>query len=447
MQKCCIFRLTILAKMSQQADRKLVSNIKAPRLPPLGVFRHRSYAQFWFMRVIASMGLQMQAVAIGWQIYNLARDSMNIEKSAFLLGMVGLAQFVPLFFLSLIGGQAVDKYNRKIIIILALLLEVVLSATLMLSTKSPTHMAFIMIFSVAAGFGVIRAFLPPAMSALGPNLVPREELPQAIAWNSLGFQGASIIGPSVAGFLYISGAVNVYLTCLILQIIAVLVILLTQTPPQDYSKTQEKFIVLIKEGLGFVWNNKIVLGAISLDLAVVLLAGATALMPVFARDILHENAKALGILRAAPSVGAALVALILAINPIREKVGLWMFGAVCVFGLATIGFGASRVLYLSAFFLAIAGAADMISVYVRQSLMQLATPDNMRGRVGAVSTLFISASNELGEFQSGLAARFLGPVMAVILGGFGAIAVAGAWMKLFKPLKDANQFSDAQIKD
>ena len=200
MQKCCIFRLTILAKMSQQADRKLVSNIKAPRLPPLGVFRHRSYAQFWFMRVIASMGLQMQAVAIGWQIYNLARDSMNIEKSAFLLGMVGLAQFVPLFFLSLIGGQAVDKYNRKIIIILALLLEVVLSATLMLSTKSPTHMAFIMIFSVAAGFGVIRAFLPPAMSALGPNLVPREELPQAIAWNSLGFQGASIIGPSIAGF-------------------------------------------------------------------------------------------------------------------------------------------------------------------------------------------------------------------------------------------------------
>ena len=419
-----------------------MSKLKSPRLPPLGVFRHRSYARFWSMRFIAFMGLQMQAVAIGWQVYNIARETLNVEKSAFLLGMVGLAQFAPLFFLSLLGGQIVDKYNRKVIISIALGVEAVLSSILMLSTISQANHALTMIFTVAVGFGVIRAFLPPAMNALSPNLVPREELPQAIAWNSLGFQAANIIGPTIAGFLFLRGAIDVYATCFVLQLISLLIISTTKTPKQHYEAVKESFILLISEGLRFVWNNKIVLGAISLDLAVVLLAGSTALLPVYARDVLHEGSSVLGLLRAAPSVGAAIVALFLAINPLRKRVGIWMFVAVGVYGLATIGFGFSRNLYLSLFFLALCGSADIVSVYVRQNLIQLSTPDHMRGRVGAVSTLFVSASNELGEFQSGSVARLIGPVRAVVCGGIGALFVAGVWMKMFKPLKDTDKFTD-----
>jgi MFS family permease len=419
-----------------------VSNLKI-KLPPLGVFRHTSYRQFWLVRFIAVLGLQMQAVAIGWQVYDLARQSLSIEKSAFLLGMIGLAQFVPLFFLSLIGGQTADRFDRKKIIMIFFAIEVILSAFLIYSTRLESNKALLIVFAVAAGFGIVRAFLPPAMSALAPSLVPAEDLPQAIAWNSLAFQIASVLGPALGGALYIGGADLVYGFCFIMQFMAVIVVYFTKTPKQDFNLATIPMWQRIKEGLVFVRDNKIVLGAISLDLAVVLLAGATALLPVYVKDILHQGPQALGILRASTAFGAAIVAIILTMYPIKEQVGKYMFAAVLVFGFATIGFGVSRHFWLSAVLLAIAGGADMISVYVRTSLVQIATPDAMRGRVSAVSTLFISASNELGEFQSGVAARFIGPINAVVFGGIGAIIVCGLWIKWFKPLKEANRFEDA----
>lgn len=392
---------------------------------------------------MAIFAFQLQAVAIGWQVYDIARKTMSVENSAFLLGMIGLAQFAPIFLLSLWGGQAADRFSRKVIIGSFLFAQIILSAILITSTNMNDKIALICIFGFAIGFGIVRSFMPPALNALGPNLVPPDELPQAIAWNSLAFQAASIIGPSLAGFLYAKGAANTYIFCLIMQIIATILVIITKVPKQDYSKVKQDAMLMIKEGIFYVWNNKIVLGAIALDLAVVLFAGATALLPAFARDILHEGPEALGILRSAPAIGAVLVALFLAAKPITRHVGFFMIGATIVFGLATIGFGLSRNLWLSGILLAIAGAGDMVSVYVRQSLIQMATPDHMRGRVGAVSTLFISASNELGEFESGLAARFIGPIMAVVLGGIGAVFISFSWFKLFPPLVKADNFQDA----
>lgn len=418
--------------------------IKFPSLPALAVFRHKSYRNFWFTRLFAVIGLQMQSVAIGWQVYELARQSLSVEKSAFLLGLIGLAQFVPLFFLSLIGGQTADRFDRKKIIIIFFFVEVILSAILFYSAYFDASKALILIFSVACGFGIVRAFLPPAMSALAPSLVPIDELPNAIAWNSLAFQTASVLGPAIGGLIYIWGPQAVYATCLLLQAIGIFILFFTKTPKQNLNIENHPMIKLIKEGLHFVWNNKIVLGAISLDLAVVLLAGATALLPIFAKDILGQGPQALGILRASTAVGAAIIAFLLALNPIRKNIGNYLFIAVIIFGIASVGFGFSRNIWLSAFFLAVAGGADMISVYIRSSLIQLATPDEMRGRVTAVSMVFISASNELGEFQSGIAARFLGPINAVIYGGIGAIFVAFSWMKNFPQLKNANSFDDAK---
>lgn len=385
----------------------------------------------------------MQSVAIAWQVYEIARKTQSVEKSAFMLGLIGLAQFLPLLFFSLIGGQTADKKDRKSIIMVFLGVEVLLSAILLAAVYFPQKAALISIFTVAVGFGLVRAFLPPAMTALGPNLVPPEELPNAIAWNSLGFQFATILGPAIGGLVYALGAQYVYLSCLLLQILALYIITFTRPPQQILKHDNASPLFLIKEGLKFVANNKIVLGAISLDLAVVLLAGAVALLPVFAKDILHVGPTEMGIMRAAPGIGAAIIALILAINPLRRNVGFAMFAAVILFGASIIGFGLSRTFLLSVFFLSVSGAADMISVYVRSSLIQIATPDEMRGRVTAVSMIFISASNELGEFETGLVARILGPVKAVVFGGIGAIIVAFIWMGLFKPLREADGFENA----
>lgn len=419
-----------------------MTNASSPKFPPLGVFRHSAFAKFWVTRVVSQLGLQMQATAIGWQVYELARQTMSIEKASFLLGMIGLAQFMPLFLLSFIGGQAADRFNRKTIVFIFIIVDFVLSAALFTSTFLDNKTAMALIFFVAVGFGLVRTFQPPAISALGPSLVPKEELPQAIAWNSLAWQSSSVLGPALGGIIYIFGAKSVYLTCGIMQIIAAILLLMTQVPKQNYAKAGSDTIKLIKEGLNFVWHNKLVLGSISLDLAVVLLAGATALMPVFAKDVLHTGPEGLGLLRASPAIGAVIVGLILANRPIRSKVGIWMFSSVIIFGVATVGFGYSRLLWLSIFWLIISGAADMVSVFVRTNLIQMATPDEMRGRVSAVSGLFISASNEFGEFQSGLFARFIGPINAVLFGGYGAILVSALWTRLFKPLAAADKIAD-----
>ncbi len=412
-----------------------------PIAPSMRVFRHRAYLQFWIMRQLLAGARQMEAVAIGWQVYDVARLTRGVEESAFMLGLIGLAQFAPVFLLSLAGGQAADRFNHKLILLAANALR--LSATLALfsSVFLPRQQALPMIFGVAVVLGCVNAFVPAASNALYPRLVPRAEIPSAIAWNSLGLQAASITGPAIGGLLYIWGPEAVYAVCAVMIALAMLSIGLAATPPHVPNK-EARGMAMVREGLRFVRDNKIVLGAISLDLVVVFFAGATALLPVFARDILHVGAEGLGILRAGPAVGAGIVAFGLAVRPLTNRVGRWMTGAIVIYGAAMLTFGLSRSFLLSLAALAVSGAADMISVYVRQSLIQLATPDGMRGRVSSVSFIFISASNELGEFESGVAARFLGPVTAVVLGGIVAITTAIAWLRLFPQLARADRPDD-----
>lgn len=375
-----------------------------------------------------------------WQIYDSARDhGQNMAEASFTLGLVGLAQFLPLLGLSLFGGQAADRYNRRLILFACVAFKSLIALSLALASQLGPEIVIPAIFAAAIAAGATNAFLPPAASALLPMLLPREELPQGIAWSSLTFQSALIVGPAVGGVLYGFGAAVPYVSAFVLLLLSAWLMFSLKTPQQEPVK-DARTVGMIVEGLRYVWSNKIVLGAISLDLVVVLLAGAVALLPVFARDILHAGPGELGILRSAMGVGAAGVALWLAVSPLRRRVGLWMFGATIIFGLATIVFAQSTSLWLTAAALAIAGGVDMISVYVRSSLIQLATPDAMRGRVAAVSFVFISASNELGDFEAGLMARIFGPVSAVTIGGVAAVIASTGWTRIFPALAKADGF-------
>lgn len=409
----------------------------------LAPFRHRAFTTYWLARLFVALGTQIQVTAMGWQVYDIARDrGDSIAEGAFLLGLVGLAQFIPLLLLSLVGGQAADRFNRRLIVMTGIAVKTVLALVLLATPQLAADPAIIVVLAVAGVTGLVNAFLPAASQAMVANLVPREILPQAIALMSLSFQSASIAGPAIGGLLLFAGAPVPYAAAAALFVVGLSLVSATPAPSQEAPASGRTW-QLIREGILYVRDNRIVLGALSLDLAVVLLAGATALLPVFARDILQAGPDALGWLRAAAAIGAGLVSIWLAIAPLRRHVGPWMFGATVLFGLATIGFGLSREIWLSVLCLAIAGGADMISVYVRSSLVQLATPDAMRGRVAAISFVFISASNELGEFQSGVAARLLGPVPAVVVGGIGAVLVSLAWMRLFRQLVRADRFDDA----
>lgn len=393
------------------------------------------------------MAIQIQATAMGWQVYDSARaHGQSIAEGAFMLGLVGLAQFLPLLVLSLFGGQAADRYNRRLILVACIAAKVLIVLWLALVSGLAFGPDIIIpaIFAAAITAGMINSFLPPAASALLPMLLPREELPQGIAWSSLSFQSSMIIGPVIGGFLYDVGAAVPYLFAFALLLVAG-VMMFTLKPPAQEPVKDARTIGMIVEGLRYVWSNKIVLGAISLDLVVVLLAGAVALLPVFARDILHVGPSEMGILRSAMGVGAASVALWLAVSPLRRRVGLWMFGSTIVFGLATIVFGLSQSLWITAAALAIANGADQISVYVRSSLIQLATPDAMRGRVAAVSFVFISASNEFGDFEAGVMARIFGPVLAVTGGGVAAVLASAWWMRLFPQLAKADGFEIQEL--
>jgi MFS family permease len=403
------------------------------------LFRQRAFLLFWVSRVLTVLAIQAQGVTIAWQVYAMARRSADVETSAFLLGMIGLAQFLPLFALSLVAGDAADRHDRRRILALCLGAEIVcVGAFIALTLEGVT--AFWPIFLLAIAFGASRAFFGPASTALAPSLVPAPLLPRAIAWNSLGWQSASIAGPALGGLLCaISPAVS-YIVSGTLYAAAILALAPVRTLTAQVRHTASR-AALIKEGLAFVWRQKIVFGSISLDLVAVLLGGATALLPVFARDILHVGAQGYGLLRAAPAVGAAMMAVRLAAHPIRRHAGVKMFLGVAVFGLATAVFALSRNMVLSMVALAVLGAGDMISVYVRATLAQIVTPDPMRGRVAAVSTLFVGASNELGEFESGVAARLLGPVLAALFGGLGALAATGLWAKLFPALRQADRLS------
>ena len=417
------------------------------------LLKERDYVLFWGVRWFGSFASQIQSVAMGWQMYALARESHSVNESALLVSMLGLAAFVPVLLLTLPAGEVADRYDRKKVMLLCLTGEIISVFTLAIATvQGSISPALLMV--IAALFGASRAFFAPANTALGPMLVPRKLLPRAIAWNSLAWQTASILGPAAGGFLVAHASQTAYFTTFGLYGLAGVLIFMIRGNAKPVVNPGSRW-QLMKEGLAYVWRQKIVFGAISLDLAAVLLGGATALLPVFARDVLvinegtyrilwlfdyeYTRAAAFGLLRSGPAIGATIVALILAARPVRSHAGIVMFLGVAVFGMATVVFGLSKSLWLSVLALAVLGGADMLSVYVRQTLVQLVTPDNMRGRVAAVSSVFIGASNELGEFESGVVARFLGPVGAAIFGGVGALAVTGLWARLFPDLRQADR--------
>lgn len=409
---------------------------------PLHLFRHRSFALFWLARLLTTIATNAQAVAIGWQVYAVARETRSVEESALLVGMVGLAQFLPLFALSLPAGETADRYDRRRILLACSFLQAVCAAAFLYLSLGPAP-SLTALFLVAAGFGVARAFVMPAGTALAPSLVPREFLPQAVALNTLAAQSGMVLGPWLGGVLCVVDVAWAYGAAAALYLLAgamwlgLLLRPMTANPP----RAEGGRMAMIREGLAYVWGNKLVLGAISLDLFAVLLGGVTALLPVFARDVLMVGADGFGLLRSATAAGAGLTTVALSIAPIRRHAGPWMLWAVALYGVGTLVFAFSSLFWLSMAMLALLGAADSISVFVRQSLVQIVTPDAMRGRVSAVSTLFISASNELGEFESGVAARILGPVGAAAFGGAGSLVVTGLWARLFPALRRADRLT------
>ena len=428
----------VLAKLRRPMTETSLSEAAAPD-SLAALFRQRSFLLFWISRFLTVLAVQAQGVTIAWQVYALARQRSSVESSALLLGMIGLAQFLPLFALSLVAGDTADRHDRRGIIRLCLVVEIACVAALAAMTLGG-RAAFWPICTLAVTFGAARAFFNPASTALAPTLAPPALLPRVVAWNSLAWQGASIAGPALGGLMCAVSPGASYVVVGVLYAAAACAISLVRARTPQARQTASR-IALMKEGLAYVWRQKIVFGSISLDLVAVLLGGATALLPIFAKDILHVGAQGFGLLRASTAVGAGVVAFWLAAHPIRHRAGIKMFAGVALFGAATAVFAVSRWMPLSMLCLALLGAGDMISVFVRQSLVQIVTPDPMRGRVAAVSTLFIGASNELGEFESGVAARLLGPVLAALLGGLGALAATGLWAKLFPQLRKADRLS------
>jgi MFS family permease len=424
---------------------------------PLSIPDFRRYWLARFMAVVATMSM---VVVIGWQVYDTARTDYGMEpgEAAFQLGLLGLFQFIPLALLTPVAGWAADRWERRTVARFANSIDMLVAIALGICTMQD-WLTLPVLFVLAALHGVARVFVGPSMAAIAPNIVPSESLPKAIALSSIAWQIGSVIGPAAGGLIYAANPETPYWAAAGLLLLASLMLsFIRPVFPPPMEKKVHPFRQMI-DGVRYTFSERFLLGAITLDLFAVLLAGATALLPVYARDILHVGPDGLGQLRAAPAVGASVVALFLAFRPLRHNVGAKMLWAVVIFGVATIGFGWSHeigehvfgngriaalnmgaAMAVALVMLVILGASDMLSVYVRSSLVQLNTPDEMRGRVSSVSGLAISASNELGELQSGFAAALLGPVGAVIFGGAGAIAVTGLWAWLFPELKNAKTF-------
>ena len=376
------------------------------------VFAHRSFAFLWFARVGTIMGYQMLTVAVGWQMYSLTGSALD-------LGLVGLVQFLPAFALVFVVGHIVDRFDRRRVLCVCQFVDVAVVAALAVGSAMgwiTEHAIFALVFVI----GCARAFEMPTMQALLPALVPQRLLPRAIASIASASQTAIIFGPAVGGFLYVAGPTWTYLACGTGYLAAATLFLLIryERPPAVRAPTT---LASVFAGLSFIRSRQAVLGAITLDMVAVLLGGAAALLPIYAKEIFGTGPWGLGILRSAPAVGALSMALYLSRHPLQRHAGRSMFVAVEAFGVATIGFGLSRWLPLSLLFLVAMGAADMVSVVVRSSLIQLSTPDNMRGRVGAVNSLFIGTSNQLGEIESGLTAAWFGVVASVVVGGIGTL--------------------------
>jgi MFS family permease len=395
------------------------------------IFLHRPFILFWVSRVCSAVAFQISAVAVGWQVYALT-------DSPFHLGMVGLVQFLPMVLLTLLAGHVADKYDRRVIVRICQAIEGCAMAALALGSSTPgLHVAWI--FAAVGIVGAARSFENPSLAALLPGLIPPRLLPKASALSSSAMQTAFIIGPALGGFLYAAGAEVPYAVTSLLFFLACLCSCFIRIE-QTLKVADRRGFESLFSGIAFIRSRPVILGAISLDLFAVLLGGATALLPIYARDILHTNAWGLGVLRSAPAAGALVMSLCLARYPMERRVGVVMLTAVMVFGGATVLFALSTSLMLSLAALATLGAADVFSVVIRMTLVQIATPDHMRGRVSAVNTLFIGTSNQLGEFESGVTAAFLGVVPAAVLGGVGTILVALLWMRIFPELRDVDNF-------
>ncbi len=390
------------------------------------VLRHTAFVRYLSARLLATLAAQIQTVAVGWQVYEITRDPLD-------LGLVGLSQFLPFVLLILPAGHFADRHDRRRIVTLCYATETLCASMLLLFTlyeiTSPLP-----VFGAMTLLGCARAFSMPTGQALLPNLVPPADFSRAVALNSSVFQISTIAGPALGGVIYLAGPTVVYTFVGLLAAIATALMMRVRAPVAPVRSAEPRGLATLLSGLRFVKSRPTVLGAISLDLFAVLFGGATALLPIFAADVLHIGPTGLGVLRTAPGIGAALCALWLAFHPITRHVGYWMFGGVFIFGGATLVFGLSTSFWISLIALTLLGAGDMVSVYVRHLLVQLETPDAIRGRVSAVNAVFIGASNELGEFESGLTAKWWGATRAVVIGGIATLVVTGLWARLFPVL-------------
>jgi MFS family permease len=398
--------------------------------------QQRAFMRMWFARLFGTTGNQMLMVAVGWQMYDLT-------GSAWDLGLVGLYQFLPALLLTLLAGHVADRVHRGRIVAVCLLTQGTVAMVLVAATQgwggdSASWVSRGLLLGLSIVLGAARAFQMPAQQALTPVLVPPAMLPRAMAFSSAGMQTAVIGGPALGGVIFVAGATAVYATSACLFLIGCVLIAMVRyehTPPPREPVTVRTLLA----GAAFVWQRKALLGAVSLDLFAVLLGGATALLPMFAKDILHVGPWGLGLLRAAPAAGALLMSALLTRWPLERRVGRTMLAAVAFYGVCMLVFGLSTSFVLSLIVLALSGCADMLSVVVRQTLVQLETPNDMRGRVSAVNSVFIGASNQLGEFESGATAALMGPVGSVVAGGIGTLLVAGLWLKWFPSLANRDR--------
>ncbi len=398
-----------------------------PGAPPVAALSRRDAPCFVIGRCCATLAGQMLAVAVGWQVYALTRDPLA-------LGLVGLSEFLPFILLVLIGGHVADRTSRRAIVCSAYAGQILCAIALLLMSIHGGQRIW-MIYVTFSVFGATRAFWGPAMQAMLPGLVSRERFPGTVAINSMLFQLASVAGPILGGLLFLAGAPIVYASCVLLYAAALVLMLLIRANTRPKAPPEAGSARQFLEGMRFVRHNPLVLGVISLDLFAVLFGGSVALLPIFASDLLHTGPVGLGLMRAAPGIGAAITAAGLALRPLRDHAGRAMLGGVAVFGLSMIVFGLSRSLPLSIAALVLSGAGDMLSVNIRGILVPLNTPDALRGRVSAVNWMFIGASNELGEFESGLTASWFGTARSVVAGGLMTLAVAVSWAWLFPSLR------------
>jgi len=398
------------------------------------LLRNRNFTLYLAARIVATVAVQMQSVAIGWQMYAATGKLLN-------LGLIGLAQFAPFLALILPAGEVADRFSRRSIIALCFAAQLLCSLCLLFFSVSGVTQVW-PVFTVLVLFGTARAFNMPAQQAILLNLVPTESFRRAMALSSSTFHVAVIVGPTLGGLLYLAGPKSVYATVAGLQLAAIVLMLLTRATQAKSNKPPANLKSLF-EGLRFVFSRPAILGAMSLDLFAVLLGGAVALLPAYAQDVLHVPSTGLGLLRTAPGVGAALTSAVLAFRPIHRHVGRWMFGGVALFGAATLLMGATNQFWVALTALFLTGVGDMVSVYVRHILVQLETPDEIRGRVSAVNAVFIGASNELGDFESGTIAAVAGLVPAILIGGGATLLVTVLWARLFPVLSRMDRFPHA----